>query len=212
LELKEYERVKFAQKLRPLLIKSKCEGCGKTENLELHHMKLFNEIIKESLNDLQLQYKNTMKYTQLELDLITNVVLGKHLNIEYLTLCEKCHILIHKENWTNICYNNKHKQYYEKLNLIKEIKRKQYTLELILYLNDILNTKLFTTDKNILINKINIKDNRGRLQKSLNQINEYLNDNSLNYIVISKKDNRKKINNENNSTRGQYYWIVKHKC
>ena len=58
--------------------------------------------------------------------------------------------------------------------------------ELNKYLNKLVGKKLFKEDREELINKLNIKDNRGRLQKKVTTLRGYLLDN-FNMDLISKK-------------------------
>jgi len=96
MELKAYERVKFATNLRPLLIKQECESCGETEKLELHHDKQFAEMLRETLDRLGYKYKIRKEdYSKEQLENITDMLLGVHIKSTYTTLCEKCHTEIH---------------------------------------------------------------------------------------------------------------------
>jgi len=64
------------------------------------------------------------------------------------------------------------------------------------YLDSIVSKRLLNDEKKELIDKIGLKDARGRIQKSITLINAYLEENKLLYIILSKttKDkNRKSI-------------------
>lgn len=91
MKLESYLRNDFANYLRPLLIKDKCSNCGDTNNLELHHEKQFSQLLEETLNILDLKHKDTKDYTLKELELIKNIILGKQIQIGYITLCSNCH-------------------------------------------------------------------------------------------------------------------------
>ncbi|GCD11405.1 DEAD/DEAH box helicase family protein [Clostridium tagluense] len=65
--------------------------------------------------------------------------------------------------------------------------------ELVVYLNSITNKSLSKEEKAELIKVIGLKDGRGRLQKSITQLNAYLNSNKIPFMIISKrikKDNK----------------------
>lgn len=80
----------------PLVKKDKCEKCGSTEKLEVHHNdKYFIEILDETLDLTGLDYKDTDEYTKKELELIKLVFFAKHFDMRTQTLCEKCHEKMH---------------------------------------------------------------------------------------------------------------------
>jgi hypothetical protein len=86
--------------------------------------------------------------------------------------------------------------------IVKESKKKmkeKEQKELDNYLNSIINIKLYKNEQKELIEKIGLKDARGRLQKSIGQLNVYLIEN-CNKSIISK---RVKIDNKLNTI-----WIV----
>jgi superfamily II DNA or RNA helicase len=60
-------------------------------------------------------------------------------------------------------------------------------LELKEYLNGIIGKKLMKEDQKKLIELIDLKDSRGRLQKGINTLNAYLKDNKLHYLIVSKR-------------------------
>lgn len=98
MNLKAYLRADFIKKLRPLLIKNKCEVCGKTNELELHHKKPFIDMLNETLSIFNILYKsNTKDYTTTELKNIKYMMLGLQTTIPYITICNDCHIKLHKE-------------------------------------------------------------------------------------------------------------------
>ena len=103
-----------------------CEVCGKTENLHLHHVKLFSEIVSETLKVFKLHYTDTNHYTDAEFNMIIDSVIGKHICIEYLTLCNGCHIKIHESSKRELNVNNKHIQYYEILRQKESLAKGKY--------------------------------------------------------------------------------------
>lgn len=115
MNLQQYLRLKFSNYIRPLFMKNQCEICGSEENLELHHDYEFNLMLDDTLKELELEYKKTNDYTELELKNITEKFLGKHLFYKYKTLCWDCHhnklhnlnskVKISKKNMDNFIYN-----------------------------------------------------------------------------------------------------------
>jgi hypothetical protein len=84
--------------------------------------------------------------------------------------------------------------------IIKESKKNMNEHEeLYNYLDSVINIKLFKDQQKELIEKIGLKDARGRLQKSIGQLNAYLIEN-FNKSILSK---RIKLNNQLHTV-----WIV----
>ena len=137
MELKAYERVKFATNLRQLLIKSECENCGESEKLELHHDKQFAEMLREVLDRLGYEYKPRKEdYTKEQLENITDMLLGIHIKSTYTTLCEKCHTEIHSKGELITHFLRKVKIIdIEDIRMLKE------------YLDSIIGIKLFATEQ-----------------------------------------------------------------
>lgn len=81
-------------------------------------------------------------------------------------------------------------------NNIVELEVSEKELSINETLESIVNKKLFKDDRNELINFIGLKDARGRIQKSIGQLNEYFEANKIPYIIIPKKSNNKR------------YWII----
>ena len=86
---------------------------------------------------------------------------------------------------------------YCKLEYLEEYEMKD---EFQLYLQDITGKKLFKGEQEELINKISLKDKRGRLQTSLKSINIYLQEN-YEYTLVSTKESK-------GNNRGKRYWII----
>lgn len=205
MELNQYLRLKVNQYIRPLFIKEKCEICSNNDVLHLHHVKLFSEIVDETLNELKLFYKNLEEYTEIELQNITNIVLGKHLQIEYLTLCEKCHWLIHEEEWKEVTVNEKHKKHYEILKLNKVKVRRIYNQRILIpYLLKNEGKRLLRNEINELIKIFSIKEN-GKVKRSLSSLNKYLSDNDINFYIESKSTSTMQMGEQ----IYYRYWIVK---
>ena len=186
MKLEQYLRTQYYNYIRPLYIKNKCESCGTPDNLELHHVKQFSKLLKETLEEIQLEYKDTNDYTKTELKLISRIMLGKQIvDTDYMTLCNKCHDEIGVYN-TNF-------DYYKKYNYKKIIERKIYNNNVLIpYLNNIIDKKLYKEDQQELINMINVKVN-GKQQKSYAKLNQGLQMLELPYIIIPKKSNNKRF-------------------
>ena len=189
MKLEEYLRSQFGYKIRPLYIKDKCEICGETNSLELHHVTQFSILLKETLNNLNLKYKTIEEYDKHELQLISELMLGKQINCEYLTLCAKCH------NKMEVDADNS--DYYKKYWIEKGMKREEYINNIIIpYLNNIIGERLYKEDQKELINILNITDDRNRLQKSPKLFNIYFETNKIPYVIINKqiriKNNKRK--------------------
>ena len=94
-------RQDFGLYVRPHFEKSECEICGScTERLHVHHMKNFQYLLDETLEQLDLQqYDDTDMYSDEELQLIRNIMLGKQIKIDYVTCCEPCHKELHNGSY-----------------------------------------------------------------------------------------------------------------
>ena len=97
LTLEQFLRGKLSTNFVPLIKKDKCEICNSKDKLRLHHIKPFAIMLEETLVGLDLKYyKDKDNYTDIEIKNITNVMLGKHLDSYYLTLCKDCHSHLHR--------------------------------------------------------------------------------------------------------------------
>jgi len=197
MDIKTHLRSILAQKFIPLVKKDKCEICNSTDKLEVHHDTQFIVILEDTLKELNLEIKEDIKYySEKDLNMIINIILGKHLQLQYLTLCNICHINIHKNNkiigsgWDKYLYKlelNKNK---------KDEERQQYVNNtLVPYLENIVGVKLYKDNITQLIEKINLQVNR-KLQKSYSKFNNWFIENDLNYKIIPKKSNNLR------------YWII----
>lgn len=99
--LKGLLRTDFVRIVRPHFEKSECEVCGScTEHLHVHHMTHFQDLLDETLEQLHLEYhEDTDDYTDEELQLIRDIMIGKQMKIEYVTCCEPCHKELHEGNY-----------------------------------------------------------------------------------------------------------------
>ena len=204
MDIKTHLRSILAQKFIPLVKKDKCEICDSTDKLEVHHETQFIVILEDTLKELNLEIKEDIKdYSEKDLNMITNIILGKYLHLQYLTLCNNCHINIHKNNkiigsgWDKYLYKlelNKNK---------KDEERQQYVENILIpYLKNIVGVKLYKNEKKELIDIIGLKDTRFHIQKSISQLNAYLF--KYNIIINSYTDWNRKIKNN----YGKVYWII----
>ena len=127
-----------------MLLKDRCELCGTTENLILHHENSFSKMIDETINEVGME----------NIQLFRQVMLAKQIMEKNITLCEECHKEIHKEREKE--EQGKAKQL--------ELYLKQHCGEVMLTLED----------RKELIEKIHATDNRGRLLKSATALNTHL--------------------------------------
>ena len=157
-DLAVYLRNTVWNKFIPLVKKDKCEVCGGTENLQVHHMYSFAQIIDDTLADLNLKRKPVGEYSNLELKNIREKVMGKHLLYKYETLCKNCHL----------CGVHKHKR----------IKVEEFIIP-----NQFLNTILFKQQLIELIKKYNFRNKK----YDLITVNKFLNLIKDRYKVTKKK-------------------------
>lgn len=102
--LREYLRKEWQLYVRQVLLKDKCEECGKTGHLHLHHdSDRFEDLLMETLRELNLKEKDTDDYKQSELNHISNEMIGKQMKIRHRTLCEECHKKAHSKGG-NVSY------------------------------------------------------------------------------------------------------------
>lgn len=101
MNLRQYLRDEWSIYIRPLMVKEKCEWCGCKEDLHLHHIDRFHNLLVETLEELHLQELEVEDYGEFELKQISNFMLAKQLKSEYKTLCKECHMKLHsKEKFT----------------------------------------------------------------------------------------------------------------
>ena len=143
--MKSYIRVKVHNKIRPILIKNKCEICGEVEKLELHHVKPFSELLEECHKDLDINKKKYKSdYTDTEIENIVNWMLGIHLKTNCLTLCDKCHSKYHKEFGGFVACGNGYADWLKQKRMIGEIKNKKRVKEVLMpYLDSIVDLWIF---------------------------------------------------------------------
>ena len=167
MDLKIYERTYFNRYIVPMYKKDRCECCGATEDLDLHHEERFIESLRKTLKLFNLEEKDTSEYTEEELDIITNYMLGIQIKQKYKTLCRKCHIEEHSKSKQinyNVNYNERYGIETIRITDEEEVKEK---LERIKnnYIPKILNKKLTSKDKDEICNVFGLIDSKGMLIK-----------------------------------------------
>lgn len=165
--LNNYIRIRIWHKFVKLVKKDKCEQCGGIEDLQVHHIYPFANMVKDTLIELGLEeYKTIDNYTELELKNIEEKVLGKHLFYTYKTLCIHCHLSV--------------------------IHRKHKHIKIDLSIEDNLLNKWITRDIifNDIIIKNNLRDTRGRIMSLQNLIKEI---EKYGFSIEKKKKGKRKI-------------------
>ena len=197
--LKQFLRQDFNTKIRPFLIKPTCEVCGsETEQLHVHHVTYFQDLLNETLAELQLEFHNEdyeQHYTENQLEMIRNIMLGKQMRIEYVTCCESCHLELHEGSYSR----DEPREWSEKMVAIhKERKRvrelqekKRLRQEVEPYLESLVDVRLDKEGRSELVEKLDFKVNR-RLVKSAKSINAILEEMGIHYEITTKKVGRQK--------------------
>lgn len=198
LKLRELLRNDFWKYIRNRLILSECEVCGSANNLNLHHIDRFQNMLMETLTELQLNELDIECYDDFELQCIRNFMLAKQIKSNYKTLCEGCHRYIHiKESKSDVYkdfyYNPYGRFVYLNLNKLLSLNVKPAYIFHIIY---ILTFQKFNS------NKLCIKQ-KNRIYKyiTFENISEYLNIEKTLCARIKKimKDNNiVKTDSENN--------------
>lgn len=129
--------------------------------------KIIDDVI--SPEDGQLHKRiNKCMYEKLLLDMkMYNILLGKKIPISYIDII-RGKLGLEKEEV-----------------VIMETKIKELSIEEAFERS--VGVKLYKEDRDSLIKFIGLKDSRGRLQKSISQINAYLEANKFPYVIISKQ-------------------------
>lgn len=175
----------------------KCDMCGGTEHLELHHSGMqFFEMVDKAICDLKLPYHAKIdNYTNDEKDLITIYLLGLHINGNYQILCKKCHTLIHQNN------------------VKRRVKAISNMSDIIEFLNSIQEDRLYKEQKIKLFELISLSYPSIRYV-SANDINKFFEKYQVAFRVSDKDangkryvDKRRKLSNgEENNNRDKAYW------
>lgn len=200
MKLDTYLRTVVSQNIFKYINLCKCEKCGSTINLEIHHKNLyFFEMVDKSLDDLGLpHYQDTEQYSDSELEKIAIYLLGLHLKSEYSILCSDCHTLFHKENV---------KRRHRKIDNI-DIK------SVLDYLHKLEGTYIYTEDRTVLGQLLNtryvgIESLNATIDEKFGQ--EYP------YRLYNKDESGKRYSDKrrkledgtNNPNRDKTYWILR---
>lgn len=194
-----YLRLYVSNHFRKHLKICKCDICGCSNNLEVHHSGMqFFEIVDKACKDLNLKYYiNIESYNNKERELLINYVLGIHIRSKYEILCENCHTKIHQ------------------MQLKKRTKRLSNISDIINFLNKMVGIKMFKEQKYELYQLIKI-DYPSIRYMSPKCINEFFKKFEIPFFVRDKTDSgkryidkrRKLPNGENNTNRNKCYWIL----
>ena len=179
-------RAEFNNHIRPIKINSQCEFCGSCDDLHLHHIDTFSNLLDKTLEDLNIDVYSE-NFTDLEVENINNIMLGKQLRSKLVTLCKNCHKEVHKDG------------YIKARDRIKPKKTKAISLEFIEalegYLESCVEQKIeFLTkeDREPLIKKIglvdekhsNFKKNKITYVKNIETLNSHLTSLGLDYQIV----------------------------
>ncbi len=190
-------RADFTSHIKPLVAKDKCEVCNTTENLEVHHEKLFAEQLNNILDMLHIEdYENISDEL---VEQIRLMMLGSQIKEKHITLCSKCHDEEHRTQKklykTKRAYIIKTKPKVEITDISKEITNELEQFLTNSYKNDDrLDKEYFReTVDNIINNDENLKIIMNRLDggnsrtKGMKIYNKLFDELSLPYGIISKR-------------------------
>ena len=213
MELRQLLRNDFANYIRPLYLKDKCELCDCEENLHLHHNTHFRVLLDKVLQKLELEEQEIEAYTTIELSLVRDLMLAEQVKINYVTCCASCHLDLHsgsfkynldKTSITHFKYKPKEEQIRE-LNKddIKTLHQKLSSMVGEKYVGK--------KDLNSVATHLNLMNVRqGSSEKflctSLNSINEVLNVLNLPYEIESC---RRSIRVDGKPKKLTFYTVVK---
>ena len=164
-ELKTILRNDFMYYIRESHLKSECECCGDITDLEVHHITLFSDMLAQTLDDLKLSRDD--EFTEKQIDIIKDIMLGKQVKCKYLTLCKKCHYKYHDKMERLVDKVKKRRN--------REVKRREEAekKKIKKFIKEYLNYPL---DKEIQLELIELCNLRsgGHLKKGISSISAYL--------------------------------------
>lgn len=91
--MRKHLRSMLSHYWRPIVLKGKCEECGSTNNLEVHHIDAFRQFMY-----IYNVPENKEELTEEEIKKYEYLCLGYHFKeVRTYTLCNECHKKIHKK-------------------------------------------------------------------------------------------------------------------
>ena len=91
--MRKHLRSMLSHYWRPIVLKEKCEECGSTNNLEVHHIDAFRQFMY-----IYNVPENKEELTEEEIKKYEYLCLGYHFKeVRTYTLCNECHKKIHKK-------------------------------------------------------------------------------------------------------------------
>ncbi|MGE6513349.1 hypothetical protein [Lysinibacillus sphaericus] len=84
------------------------------------------------------------------------------------------------------------------------VQQEQKEQSLVEYLEANVGVELYKEQREELIHKVGLKDNSNRIQRSISLLNEYLKENKISYLIVSKTT-KTKIDGQRKSVR---YWTI----
>lgn len=200
MKLSQYERTKFTEYIKPMYIKDKCEVCNGDYKLNLHHVDLFIQTLRQVVEDkLELDFIDDKScYSGNQINDITAMMLGIQIQQSYLTLCEKCHKELHSKNKIKYVFDRYH----------KKDKKKSYKKNIYKYLVKLIGTELYKEEQKEIIKILNLRDDKDRELKSFKKIKEYINKKYKLDLVNGRVRKKKFPNGEINKNYNKRYWKV----
>lgn len=166
------------------LKKNKCNVCKATNNLELHHIYEFEDMVIDAHKLAKIiRYQYEENYTKENLRLLTFIVRGMHTKTNTITVCTECHKKLYKE----ISMNKRLDRTYIKNNISKILDKDKINK----YLESLVNIKM---DKEKQLDFVSfIKRNNGMqlgcryTTLRINTINNFFYINNFKYKIESKR-------------------------
>lgn len=201
-------RAEFNNHIRPIKINSQCEFCGSCDDLHLHHIDTFSNLLDETLEDLKINIYSE-NFTDSEVENINNIMLGKQLRSRFATLCKNCHKEVHKDGYIKARDRLKPKTpkiiSAEEIKILEKYLKDSYE-EGFLFTKEVFREtidKIINNDSKLLdiMNELDGKHKRDKGQRLYNKLFMKL---GFNYRVFSKPK-EEKINGKRVK---KTYWII----
>lgn len=207
-KLRDKLRTDFYQKIRPLFVGQCCERCSANDNLHLHHAsKKFVECAEEVSKFIKFDLNDDISSIDEDsLEFIRSAMLGKQLMLDYITLCNQCHLHEHLDD--------KKRQGNKRLLLALEESRKIRKQDEVNYVHTIVKDFMDANsykeipfqNRDIIrdIFKVKIISGKNKLF-GMKSISNYMQNNGLKYTIVSKI-HKYRINGEH---AHHTCWIIK---